>query len=60
MAIGGPVDQWSPDALDDRNELKDRLNGMSTVNELIPAVITGVHEDEARAFTPFMTVSGYR
>jgi penicillin-binding protein 1A len=47
----GPVDQWSPDALDDRNELKDRLNGMSTVNELIPAVITGVHEDEARAFT---------
>jgi len=24
---------------------------MSTVNELIPAVITGVHEDEARAFT---------
>ena len=47
----GPVEQWSADALDDREVLKDRLDGISTVNELIPAVITGVHEDEARALT---------
>lgn len=47
----GPVDQWSPDTLDDREELKRRLEDMRGVNELIPAVITGVHDDEARAMT---------
>ena len=47
----GPVDQWSTDVLDDKEKLKERLNEMGTVNELVPAVITGVHEEEARALT---------
>ncbi|MFO7788797.1 MAG: penicillin-binding protein 1A [Halospina sp.] len=47
----GPVDQWAPEMLSDREVLTERLKGLPQVNDLVPAVIVELGETSATAVT---------
>ena len=48
----GPVDQWRPGLLSDREALSERLNDLPQVNDLVPAAIVAVNDSAAEAVTP--------
>ncbi|MEQ6886116.1 penicillin-binding protein 1A [Salicola sp. Rm-C-2C1-2] len=48
----GPVDQWAPETLNDRDALTQRLEDVPQVNDLVPAAIVDVEDSSATAVTP--------
>lgn len=48
----GPVEQWEPESLSDREALTERLQAIPRVNDLIPAAIVDVGNQSAEAVTP--------
>jgi len=47
----GPVDQWAPEMLNDRDALSKRLEDLPRVNDLVPAAIVGLNDNAATAVT---------
>ncbi|XOZ33373.1 penicillin-binding protein 1A [Halomonadaceae bacterium KBTZ08] len=47
----GPVDQWTPEVLNDPDTLTERLEELPKVNDLLPAAIVSVSDNAATAVT---------